>query len=343
MLPSPAGYSAKTETRSVMQVARAAAIRLKMALKSRQIYFVALALMAMILLVNVSELGARLPPLMSVSKTLGAKWYSAPEQPSPEWTFPLRQSTLMHADPEFTTLSNLVIVAGHAIYNGRSFDADSLGNESQWTLLPFQRGQTPAYLDHIRSGVTEAARDDSALLLFSGGQTRHESGPQSEAQNYWAIADALGWYGSPKVRSRALTEEFSRDSFENLLFSICRFHEITQRYPTNITMVSFGFKRSRFENLHAAALRFPPERFHFISSGDQYVDAHSESSAAAGPFSSDPYGCRSKVLREKRRDRNPFNRFLPYPEGCPALAPFFLACTERPLELDLPWLSAPSQ
>lgn len=38
------------------------------------------------------------------------------------------------------------------------------------------------------------------------------------------------------VRGRALTEEHARDSFENLLFSICRFRELTGHYPVNITV-----------------------------------------------------------------------------------------------------------
>eukprot|EP00850_Spirogloea_muscicola_P000141 SM000001S04543 [mRNA] locus=s1:841502:842944:- [translate_table: standard] len=40
----------------------------------------------------------------------------------------------------------------------------------------------------------------------------------------------------PEVAARALTEEFARDSLENLLFSICRFHELTGAYPNNITV-----------------------------------------------------------------------------------------------------------
>jgi hypothetical protein len=38
------------------------------------------------------------------------------------------------------------------------------------------------------------------------------------------------------VRWRTLTEEHARDSFENLLFSVCRFRELTGTYPYNITV-----------------------------------------------------------------------------------------------------------
>jgi len=40
-----------------------------------------------------------------------------------------------------------------------------------------------------------AARDEGALLLFSGGETRRDAGPRSEAQSYWAIAESKGWFG----------------------------------------------------------------------------------------------------------------------------------------------------
>lgn len=43
------------------------------------------------------------------------------------------------------------------------------------------------------------------------------------------------------VRSRALTEEHARDSFENLLFSVCRFRELTGTYPQNITVSPYTF------------------------------------------------------------------------------------------------------
>ena len=54
------------------------------------------------------------------------------------------------------------------------------------------------------------------------------------------------------MRRRAHTEEFARDSFENLLFSLCRHRELTGGYPQRLTVVSLPFKRERFETLHRA-------------------------------------------------------------------------------------------
>lgn len=63
---------------------------------------------------------------------------------------------------------------------------------------------------------------------------------------------------------RATTEDHALDSFQNLLFSIARFREYTGRYPTKITVVGYEFKRSRFTNLHRAAIRWPRDRFYYI-------------------------------------------------------------------------------
>lgn len=60
------------------------------------------------------------------------------------------------------------------------------------------------------------------------------------------------------------TEDDALDSFENLLFSIARFHEYTGHYPFKITVVGFEIKRRRFTELHRAALRWPEDRFHYI-------------------------------------------------------------------------------
>lgn len=56
----------------------------------------------------------------------------------------------------------------------------------------------------------------------TGGKTRVLAGPKSEGESYFFIADHFDWWGKPDLRARASTEDFARDSFENILFSICR-------------------------------------------------------------------------------------------------------------------------
>lgn len=62
----------------------------------------------------------------------------------------------------------------------------------------------------------------SVVCLRLGGKTRGAAGPKSEGESYFFVADHFDWWGKPDLRSRASTEDFARDSFENVLFSICR-------------------------------------------------------------------------------------------------------------------------
>lgn len=93
------------------------------------------------------------------------------------------------------------------------------------------------------------------------GNTKSES-PHSEASSYHRLALVTNLI-SPSF-ARVTTEEDALDSFQNLLFSIARFHEYTGRYPTKITIVGYEMKRRRFEELHRAAIRWPRERFEYI-------------------------------------------------------------------------------
>jgi hypothetical protein len=165
--------------------------------------------------------------------------------------------------------THAVIVAGHAVLRlnkMRTADRD----DASWYLLPYQRGQDfPAIIaSHIQKGIDIARRDPNALLLFSGGQTRRyvpcdkkqywplrpsthcticrgrlrrDVGPLSEAASYYYLAEEKKWF-SGGVNQRTFLEEYARDSFENLLFSLCRFREASGTYPQKVTVVGFDFK-----------------------------------------------------------------------------------------------------
>jgi hypothetical protein len=45
--------------------------------------------------------------------------------------------------------------------------------------------------------------------LFSGGETRKDAGPRSEAQSYWAIAESKGWFGESQLTSTFLVLYFT--------------------------------------------------------------------------------------------------------------------------------------
>lgn len=188
-------------------------------------------------------------------------------------------------------LENLIIVAGHAVYVADNFDQPEA--DASWCLQSFQKGEPPFYIEHIERGVELANADPKSLLVFSGGETRLEAGRRSEAESYLRLAEHYNWWQKPDVKSRATTETFARDSFENLLFSICRFRLCAGRYPQTITVVSWAFKARRFD-LHRQAIRFPKSRFHFIGTNNpiDLVSAERGEQLAIEAYSLDPFGVR---------------------------------------------------
>jgi hypothetical protein len=245
------------------------------------------------------------------------------------------------ASSPLSQLKHLIIVAGNAVYTGSNFASAS--DDHQWYLEDYQKGQGLVFLQHIRRGIEIAQADPQALLLFSGGKTRLEAGPLSEAESYWRLASAQAWYGHAEgVSGRVLTEDFARDSFENLLFSICRFRQLTGHYPRNITMISLELKRKRIETQHRTAIRYPAAQFRFISTEEALhfggpVPDSMPADRALAAFATDPYGCLHEELLEKRRKRNPFHVVIPYPSGCPEIARLIRYCGRNIFKGRLPW------
>jgi len=232
-------------------------------------------------------------------------------------------------------LTNLIVVAGHAVYVGR--DAGDAHDDRQWLLQPFQKGESRFYVDHVRAGVGLAAASSTALLVFSGGQTRREAGPRSEADGYLALAGQHGWWGRLEVAERAATEAFARDSLENLLFGLCRFKECVGRYPDTVTVVSWGFKAARFD-LHREALRWPASRFTFVGIGEPAdVDgARAGESKTIERCRRDPYGTGAD-LGGKRAERNPFEGHAPYEVSCSDAAALLRHRGPELFDGALPW------
>ncbi|EYU23827.1 hypothetical protein ABFS82_14G306700 [Erythranthe guttata] len=241
----------------------------------------------------------------------------------------------------FANFKNLVMVAGHSVYTSSGCD-DKVDKEDAWYLESYQKhpGQAATFITHIQKGVEIAANDDVALLLFSGGETRKDAGPRSEAQSYWTVAESKQWFGKrDSVRGRALTEEHARDSFENLLFSLCRFRELTGTYPHNITVVGYDFKEERFVHLHRSAIRFPESSFFYSgtpSTQNSREAALKGEAMVRSQFQEDPYGC-SGSLRHKKLGRDPFHRTVPYPNGCPEIEGLFRYCGAAPYPGFVPW------
>ncbi|KAF9564768.1 hypothetical protein CPC08DRAFT_705067 [Agrocybe pediades] len=223
-------------------------------------------------------------------------------------------------------LNHLIMVPCHSIWKGTK----SWLEEKDWQLEPYQKGpgRVRAFYEHAARGAELASHDPHSLLVFSGGQTKSTS-TTTEAESYLRLAQASGRLSNPSVSTRATTENYAMDSFQNLLFSIARFYEFTGRYPTKITVVGYEFKRARFTQLHRKAIRWPAQSFHYVGvdpehdSGSNAVEGERQNGYL--PYAKDIYGCHSTLIN-KRRQRNPFSRFHPYYTSSPQISPLFDWC-----------------
>ena len=249
--------------------------------------------------------------------------------------------------------NHLVIVPGHSVIDVNQFFTGSAVKESAWKLLDYQEHQgLPEIIStHINTAINITLRDNRALLIFSGGQTRIDAGPISEGLSYYLYSKRLELLQN--IETRVATEEFARDSYENLLFSICRFFEMAGVYPSKITVVGFDFKMNRFRDLHRKAIKYPLEHFEYVSLDPTIsypafdaLKARLGESAAFQAFNKDLYGCAKQAsisigahesisalrganqvqhvseppsgeLLAKRLSRNPFHRTIPYDFSCP--------------------------
>ncbi|KAI9510926.1 hypothetical protein F5148DRAFT_1010229 [Russula earlei] len=251
--------------------------------------------------------------------------------------------TLPERPPSVSDLDHLVIVPGHAIWIGAL--AQDAEVEDSWLLASYQRARRrpSIFRAHIARGAQIATEDPRALLVFSGGFTSPYSAT-SEGESYLRFARATGILPSIDVFSRVTTEDASLDSFQNLLFSIARFREITGAYPTRITVVSHRFKHYRFERLHRLALRWPKHRFIYEgiplgNEADEHEAASGELANAYTPYSVDLYGCHAP-LTQKRAGRNFHMRSHGYHVGAPELRELFEWCPKDGIKIfpgTLPW------
>lgn len=237
--------------------------------------------------------------------------------------------------------SHLIMVPGHAVVKINQL-GNALSQDSAWYLLDYQLNQDfPLIIgSHIRHGLQLLHEYSNATLIFSGGQTRRDVGPLSEAASYYYVAKENKWVSSG-LDDRIFLEEFSRDSFENVLFSICRFKEVNGNYPSKISVVGFDFKADRFVSLHRKAIRFPLKDFFYYGVSTPSKFDHSK--AVIGEqqvlemFEEDIYACSTEDLKRKRRKRNPFLRTIPYDLSCPELKELLHWCGPEIYPGTLPW------
>lgn len=135
---------------------------------------------------------------------------------------------------------------------------------------------------------------------------------------------------------------YHSDLFANVYSLNRRFKEVTDNYPTRITVVGFDFKAQRFNELHRHAIGFPAEQFTYVgmtpmTSTFDHTKAASGERAALQAFMGDLYGCNTPELADKRMTRNPFRRSMPYELACPELKSLLNWCGPDVYRGALPW------
>ena len=238
--------------------------------------------------------------------------------------------------------NGLIVVPGHAtICYG--LEIKNPLDDSSWFLRPFQKGEPKYYIDHIAAGV-KASHETGRLLVFSGAPVHADALLRSEALGYLLIAKHYNWFGKPEVESRAVIEDYAGDSFENGLFSICRYRECTGEYPDNATVAGWTFKAERFK-LHFDAIRFQNFTYLGVNNPEDLELAMKGEKSVIEQFKEDPYGHRKgpsgriSVIAQKRIDRNPFNRMAPYKLSCPEIAGLLRHEGPKTYTGPLPWHS----
>ncbi len=91
----------------------------------------------------------------------------------------------LNEDITLKHFTHLVLVPGHASMHVEKLSVADTSDEA-WYLLSYQRkrGYPQIISSHILKGLDILKEDKDAVMFFSGGQTRRDVGPISEAASY---------------------------------------------------------------------------------------------------------------------------------------------------------------
>lgn len=254
-----------------------------------------------------------------------AMW-SPTQRPFARGQHRLRGSTFGH---------HLILVPCHGVFLDRPGVGDAASPDN-WATEPYVVPLVPSLVEHVRTAVKLAAREpERALVMFSGGRTQKEV-KWSEAEGYERLARRL--VGEKAVKT--VPETRARDSFENLMFSMCEHKRVAGAYPKRLTVVGFDFKKKRFLERHAVALRLT-NLIEYVGMQPELNDekVKLEMEGVIPQFERDPYGC-EPPLSTKRERRDAFGDGSPadyYARHCPELVPLFKWCAKTTFAGKLPW------
>lgn len=230
--------------------------------------------------------------------------------------------------------SNLIILPCHSVYTNQNNDESDTNAglaSDDWILASFQTEANDhlSFVDHIeRSKTLLHKRGDDAILVLSGGYTKKEI-ELSESRSYFNLGLQRGWFDETMLGKSVYLEELARDSYENVLFSLVRFYQAYGKFPKLITIVGFGFKESRFVDLHLKTLGYLGEQVEYIGIGPDFPEkesyesvseykrneaeyftklAKSEKKFAYDLFKQNPFGSLNSALYEKKVSRDPWSK-----------------------------------
>jgi hypothetical protein len=131
----------------------------------------------------------------------------------------------------------------------------------------------------------------------------------AQAHEFWGLVS------NQSAQERIVLEKRALDSFQNLLYSVTKFYEVTRSWPKHVTIISNEFKRARFLDLHRQAIGWSSDALTYIGIDPEYMrhDAKRAASVRQGEkqnghdaWKEDPLGM-GPVLTAKRSGRNPWH------------------------------------
>ncbi len=149
---------------------------------------------------------------------------------------------------------NLLILPGHGIFQDGGWHGHYRGEEA---ALETQLGLALQLL----SGP------DWEALMLSGGYTRPNLLPPLRNSEAGGMMEFIRQNHPDTPPKPILLENFARDSFENLFFSLLNFYAAYRRWPQRIGVISWPFKALRYYAI-CVGLKIPPGRFVFFGQGD---------------------------------------------------------------------------